>query len=163
MNYSDFIKQMQQDAEDEQRRRERLSRVNSSRAERAKAEEDNKSVVERIGDVLGGIGNFGKELLIDPITDSINTAGTGIGHIYDDLSGATKEREDAYNKSQDEYQAMLLEQIRKSKDQSLTQEERDRAKKSAESIGKSMSAEQKRFSEGLEKKIEEVGGTVEIK
>lgn len=156
MNYSDFIKQMQEEDEQERRRRERISRINSSRADREKEEEDSKGVVERIGDVLGGIGNFGKELLIDPITDSINTAGTGIGHIYDDLSGATQEREDAYNKSQDEYQAMLLEQIRKSKDQSLTQEERDRAKKSAESIGKSMSAEQKSFSEGLEKKIEEV-------
>ena len=153
MNYSDFIKQMQEEDEQERRRRERISRINSSRADREKEEEDNKGVVERIGDVLGGIGNFGKEILIDPITDSINTVGTGIGHIYDDLSGATKEREDAYNKSQDEYQAMLLEQIRKSKDQSLTQEERDRAKKSAESIGKSMSAEQKSFSEGLEKKI----------
>ena len=155
MNYRDFIDQMQQDAEDEQRRRERLSRVNSSRSDRAKAKEDDKNVVERIGDVLGGIGNFGKELLIDPVVDSISTAGTGISHAYDDISGTTAEREKKFYKSQDEWQEMLLTQSKKKNDPNLSAEERKLAADAAASISKAMSEEQRNFQSATKVKIED--------
>ncbi len=150
MDYGSFIDAISQSYDDDRRRRLQ------QQAAAAKKKEDDKSVLDRIGDVLGAIGNFGKEAIVDPIGDAINTAGTGIGHIVDDVSGATADREKKFSDSQDEWQKMLLEQIKKSKDESLTQEQRDKARASAQSISKSMNQEFESHQADLNKKIEEV-------
>lgn len=162
MNYRDFIEQMQADSEEDARRRkERLDRIKSSRNSSTQAREE-ESIVDKLGGVLsgagravGGVANFGKEMLVDPIINAAKTSGTGVGHIFDDISGATSEREAQFTESQDKWQKMLIDEIEKSKNEGLDAREREKARKSAETINRAMDSERKDFQANLNTKIEE--------
>lgn len=114
--------------------------------------------------ILADAGNA----LSEGTTQGVKTAGTGLGHAIDDFSGTTERREKAFEKLQNERQAMMLKQLKRSQDKSLSKEKRDLARRSARSISNSMDEDYKRHQEGLAQKIEETdpikqaGATVEL-
>ena len=157
MDYQSFLDAIDQtSAQDDERRRRRIAQLSASRkqaaADSARSAEQNKGLGDRIGDVLGFLG----DTFVKPVTDAIDTTGKGLVHVYEDTTGVTAQRDAEFNKSQDEWQKMLLTQIAKSKDATLSQEERDKAKASAASIGRAMSQEFEGHQADLNKKIEEV-------
>lgn len=157
MDYKSFIAAMQADTEEEDKRRQQRlrERAQAARQQRNQPQQDDRNVIERIGDALGAVGNVGKSIFVDPIVDSVKTAGEGVGHIVDDISGASADRERQFNESQNQSQRMLMDALKRKADESLSPEERDRAAKSAESISNSMDAEFENFQAGLNSKLDE--------
>lgn len=156
MDYKSFVEATRRTSEDEERKRkERLQRLQASRKDAQRRQENERPVTDRIGEVLSGVANFGKEMLADPIAESIDIAGKGIGRAVDDFTGTTAARTAEYEKSQDEWQRMLTTQLEKSKDPSISQEERDKARESASSISRNMDQEYKSFQAETGQAIEE--------
>ena len=143
MDYKSFIEAARlRQQEEDARRQQRQAAARSQRSSSAPAaENDGRSIVDRIGDAIGGAGRFAKESVIDPFVDNVKYAGTGVGRLVDDATGTTARRDEEFEKSQDEWQQMLLKQIQKSRDEALSPEERAQAGKSAESISRNMNQE----------------------
>jgi hypothetical protein len=160
-------------AEDKKRRAEAAKRLADENIKNGKnADGTSKGALDSVIAGLGAVGNFVKDDMIvggaKAFAKGIQTAGEGAGHIFDDVSGATAARDEAFKKRQDEQQKQLLDSVRKRNDQSLDQAARDKAAKLAESITAEMNQENMQRQAELGSKIEQtdtkkqVGATLEL-
>lgn len=163
MDYSDFIEAARiRQQEDDERRRQRTRQITAARRQNSQSNSgddgDGRSIIDRIGDALSTAGNAGKGLVestVKGFTDAASGAKEGIEHVIEDATGVTDERNRKFEESQNQWQDMLIKQLQKSKDETLSEEERAHARDSAASISRNMNQEFEQHQAGLKETIDE--------
>lgn len=162
MDYKSFVDAIGVDSDLERKRKAKIEeqRQRKIAADQAKIKSsDNRNILEKAVGVAGDVGNFliGMPGEIAKSTASaVNIAGTGIARGVEEITGARQGRDDAYQKNQDDLQALLLKQIAKKKDPTSTDEDRTRAEQSIKSLSNAMSNSYKQHQSELDQLKSEV-------
>lgn len=122
-----------QEEEDAQYEAEQLK---AQAAEDAKKKADDaKSPLQHLQDGIGAVGGFLKDTG-ESIAESYNRIGKGTANVIGEITGENQKIRDSFTQRANDTQTALLQQIKRSKDPTLSQEKRDKARQLAEQYTK---------------------------